>query len=308
MLKNSPPFDPGLAFVEPMLATLVDKPPAGESWSHEIKYDGYRTQIAVSGGEVRVYTRKGYDWTKQYRQIADGALELLEGRSARIDGEIIVQDASGRPDFHALRSSITSAEHRLVFKAFDLIALDGRDLRRHPCSERRALLAEILTGVRPSDPIQLSEDFGGSPSEFLTAAEAMGLEGIVSKRRASSYQSGRSRDWLKIKTFTIGEFVVIGYERPGNAPATLLVASELDGELNYAGRVMNTLGGRARDAFWTRLEARHVASPAVHGIKRKGVQWVRPGIRVKVRHLRGEENLRHATMVPSTSSASSASE
>lgn len=296
MLKEGPPLDPGLAFVDPMLATLVDKPPAGDGWSHEIKYDGYRSQIAMSGGEVRVYTRKGYDWTKQYRQIGQAAVDLI-GRDARIDGEIIVQDATGRPDFHALRSSITSAEHRLVFMAFDLIALERRDLRRRPCGERRALLAEILAGVKPFDPVQLSEDFTGSPVEFLAAAEAMGLEGIVSKRSASFYQSGRSRDWLKVKTFTVSEFVVIGYERPGNAPATLFVASENAGGLAYAGRVMNTLGGRARDAFWTRLEARHATSPAVQAIKRKGVQWVRPEIRVKVRHLRGEEMLRHATMV-----------
>lgn len=296
MLKEGPPLDPGLAFVDPMLATLVDKPPAGDGWSHEIKYDGYRSQIAMSGGEVRVYTRKGYDWTKQYRQIGQAAVDLIR-RDARIDGEIIVQDASGRPDFHALRSSITSAEHRLVFMAFDLIALERRDLRRRPCGERRALLAEILAGVRPFDPVQLSEDFTGSPAEFLAAAEAMGLEGIVSKRSASSYQSGRSRDWLKVKTFTVSEFVVIGYERPGNAPAALLVASEEAGGFAYAGRVLNTLGGRARDAFWAKLEARHATSPAVHGIKRKGVQWVRPEISVKVRHLRGEESLRHATMV-----------
>lgn len=297
MLKKSPSLDPGLLFIEPMLATLVDKPPAGDGWSHEIKYDGYRSQIALSGGDARVYTRKGYDWTKQYRQIADGALELLEGRDARIDGEIIVQDATGKPDFHALRSSITSAEHRLVFMAFDLITLDGRDLRRQPCDDRRVLLGDLLEGVKPSDPIQFSEDFSGSPAEFLAAAEAMGLEGIVSKRKASSYQSGRSRDWLKVKTFATREFTVIGYERPGDAPATLLVASEQDGVLTYVGRVMNTLGGKARDAMWTQLEARHVASPAIHGIKRKGVQWVRPEIRVKVRHLRGEETLRHATMI-----------
>lgn len=296
MLKKSPPLDPGLAFIEPMLATLVDKPPAGDVWSHEIKYDGYRSQIAISGGDVRVYTRRGHDWTKQYRQIGEAAVDLI-GLDARIDGEIIVQDATGKPDFHALRSSITSAEHRLVFMAFDLITLDGRDLRRHSYDNRRALLGDLLEGVKPSDPIQFSEDFTGSPAEFLAAAEAMGLEGIISKRRASSYQSGRSRDWLKVKTFSISEFVVIGYERPGDAPATLLVATEQGGSLIYAGRVMNTLGGRARDAFWAKLEARHVTSPTVRGIKRKGVQWVRPEIRVKVRHLRGEETLRHATMI-----------
>lgn len=105
---------PRLAFIEPMVPTLVDKPPKGDQWFHEIKYDGYRSQIAIAGREVRVYTRNGYDWTKKYRQIADAAVDLI-GRDVRIDGEIIVQDAAGKPDFHSLRSSITWAGNRLVF-------------------------------------------------------------------------------------------------------------------------------------------------------------------------------------------------
>jgi DNA ligase D-like protein (predicted ligase) len=287
---------PPLSYIEPMLATLVDKPPKGDQWFHEIKYDGYRSQIVTAGREVRVYTRNGYDWTKKYRQIADAAVELI-GRNVRIDGENIVQDAAGKPDFQSLRRHITLGGHRLIFYAFDLLTMDGRDLRRRPCQERRLLLAELLAGVSPADPIQISETYEGSGEEFFAAVEKLGLEGMVSKRRSSFYRSGRTTDWVKTKTFTVGEFEIIGYDRSSGKAATLLVAREEDGRLRYAGRVMVTTGGKAREALWGRLEKSIVDAPPLPELKRKDATWVKPGLKVKVRHLRGEETLRHATML-----------
>jgi DNA ligase D-like protein (predicted ligase) len=285
-----------LAFIEPMDPTLVDKPPEGDQWFHEIKYDGYRSQIAIAGREVCVYTRNGYDWTKKYRLIADAARDLV-GRDVRIDGEIIVQDEAGRPDFHTLRRSITVAGDRLVFYAFDLLSLDSEDLRGRPCEERRAMLAALLASVTPADPIHFSQAFEGSGEEFYEAIDKLGLEGMVSKRRSSVYRSGRTTDWVKTKTFTVGEFTIVGYDRSSGKAATLLVAREAAGRLHYAGRVMVTTGGKAREALWERLEKRIVDVPPLPELKRKDATWVKPGLKTKVRHLRGEETLRHATMV-----------
>ncbi|XIK06226.1 hypothetical protein ACG873_02705 [Mesorhizobium sp. AaZ16] len=135
-----------------MMATLVDKPPEGPEWLHEIKYDGYRTQIVIAGKSARAFTRRGLDWTKKYNRIIEAAREL--GHDCHLEGEMIVQDANGRPDFNALRSDIESgAGGRLILYTFDLLSLDGQDLRAKPCEERRALLSDLLGSPLPSYPI-----------------------------------------------------------------------------------------------------------------------------------------------------------
>jgi ATP-dependent DNA ligase len=122
---------------------------------------------------------------------------------------------------------------------------------------------------------------------------------MVSKRRSSFYRSGRTTDWVKVKTFTVGEFTIVGYDRSPGKAATLLVAAEEGGKLRYAGRVMVTLSGKAREALWERLEKCRIDAPLLPELKRKDAEWVEPGLKAKVRHLRGEETLRHATMVVS---------
>src|SRR6218665_811923 len=131
------------AFVETMQPTLVDEPPAGSGWLHEIKYDGYRTQLAIAGGQVRAYTRNGHHWTAKYGPIVEDAARL-ECRSALIDGEVVVQDDAGVTDFGQLRRAMTAEPHRLAFFAFDLLHLDGEDLRQQPLEERRAKLRWLL--------------------------------------------------------------------------------------------------------------------------------------------------------------------
>lgn len=159
------------------------------------------------------------------------------------------------------------------------------------------MLETLLAATRPADPIHFSQAFEGSGEEFYEAIDKLGLEGMVSKRRSSFYRSGKTTDWLKTKTFTVGEFTIIGYDRSLGKAATLLVAREEAGKLRYAGRVMVTTGGKAREALWQRLEKRTVSAPALPELKRKDATWVKPGLKAKVRHLRGEETLRHATMV-----------
>jgi bifunctional non-homologous end joining protein LigD len=287
---------PYALFVPPLLPTLVDTPPEGERWEHEIKYDGYRTLIVVDYGKGRAFTRNGHDWTDKYAGVA-GAACLLTKRSASIDGEMIVQDETGRSDFGALRSAISGQPQRLIFMAFDLLELDGEDLRQEPLRIRRDKLARLIGKANPASPIQFSESLGGSGPEMLQAACAMGLEGIVSKRVDSKYRSGRSAAWLKTKCYGEDEFTVIGAEHEPGKPAFALLARPGDDGLEYAGSAFVTLAGEARNRFWEMVEARKRAKPVIPMEKGKARRWVEPGMRVRAQFLAGEHgHLRHASI------------
>jgi ATP-dependent DNA ligase len=153
-----------LGFIRPEIPTLVPEPPSGEGWIHEIKHDGYRTLIVIDQGKVRAFSRRGRDWTGPYRRVVD-ACAKLPCKAALIDGEIIVQDENGISDFDALRSAIHKAPHRIVFFAFDLLHLDGQDLRRTPLLERRTALRKLIEPDQRS-PIQFSDhaDCDGLPN------------------------------------------------------------------------------------------------------------------------------------------------
>ncbi len=242
-----------LGFVAPMLPTLVPAAPEGGDWLHEIKYDGYRTQLVIEGSSLRAFTRNGYDWSDRYQPILRAASDL-DCHSAIIDGEMIVQDEQGRSDFGAFKRAMERRPETLVFMAFDLLHLNGRDLRAEPLIERRLRLQDLVGCNEPSCCIQYSDHVIGNGADLFEAADAMGLEGIVSKRARSRYRSGRSRDWLKIKCFAEGEFVVIGIERITRRRPTVLLAREVDGRLAYAGAAMVTLANPDRDRFWRNVE------------------------------------------------------
>src|SRR5690349_20270105 len=144
-----------LGFISPELPTLVSEPPPGEGWIHEIKYDGYRTLVVIDRDRLRAFTRNGNDWSRAYRRVCETCGKLA-CKTALIDGEMAVQDELGVPDFHALRSAIYTAPHRIVFFAFDLLHLDGQDLRRTPLMERRAALRKLIERD-PGSPIQFSD-------------------------------------------------------------------------------------------------------------------------------------------------------
>jgi len=283
-----------LAFIPPLLPTLVDEPPDGEGWLHEIKYDGYRTQLVVDEQGGRAFTRNGHDWSRQYAFILGAAAELPLDR-AIIDGEVIVQDENGLSDFRALRASITSNPRRLIFYAFDLLHIDGKDLRRTPLIERRAKLEELIGKHDPQFPIQFSAHVLGNGDAMFEQVKAMELEGIVSKRIDSRYVSGRSTAWLKAKSYEEAEFVVVGTER-GTGPSTALLAREHDGDLEYVGGAMLTLTDKERDRFWADMERLKLPRPAVGIDKRKGAQWVEPKVHARVQYLKGSGKLRHATV------------
>lgn len=175
------------------MPTLVEKPPEGDGWIHEVKFDGYRTQIVRDSDGVRIFTRRGLDWTAKYRDLAKAAGEL-EVESAIIDGEIIVLNDAGLSDFAALRKAITRRQHDLYFVAFDLLHLNGHDLRDMPLEDRREILSEMIPdGGR----IQFSQPLPGDAKSIFHLIDQAGLEGMVSKRKESKYRSGNSTAWLK---------------------------------------------------------------------------------------------------------------
>jgi bifunctional non-homologous end joining protein LigD len=230
-----------------MMPTLTDSVPEDDGWFNELKYDGYRTQVHVGRSEVRAYTRNAYDRTARYETIVKCAGELTCA-SAIIDGELIVQDKSGRSDFHALKAAIAREPDRLVLIAFDLLHLDGRDLRNLRLEQRRTLLERLLGPNETGWPIQFSEAVSDGRALF-NAVETMELEGIVSKRLGSRYRSGPAKAWLKTKCFCEEELVVIGTQRGDKAP-TALLARLVDGSLVNAGGAMVTLPQPERDLFW----------------------------------------------------------
>jgi bifunctional non-homologous end joining protein LigD len=192
-------------FILPCQPYLADRPPAGPEWQHEIKWDGYRIIARKDGERVRLWARTGTDYTTVLDRIR-AALAALPIGSALIDGEAIAFDAEGRPSFTALRSR--EGERGALLIAYDLLELDGQDIRREPLQERRKRLARLLRPTRGkvaqtiASGILLSEAIEGKGKAIFREACRLGLEGIVSKRLGSPYVSTRTRNWLKIKNPT----------------------------------------------------------------------------------------------------------
>jgi bifunctional non-homologous end joining protein LigD len=185
-------------FVRPCVPTIVKSIPRGDDWLHEPKLDGYRLQIVKDGSALRLYSRSGYDWTKRLASLAE-TLAGLHCKSAVIDGELVFPAADGSPNFYRLQSAmVPGQQHELAVFAFDILHHDGDDLRFVPLIDRRLQLTELVarSNVRC---LHLVWGFDNG-AKLLEAAERHGLEGIVSKRQASVYHSGPSRDWVKIKT------------------------------------------------------------------------------------------------------------
>jgi ATP-dependent DNA ligase len=205
-----------LEFIPPQIPTLVGQPPEEDGWVHEAKFDGYRTQIIVDQDGVRLYTRNGYDCTAIYWPIGLAA-ELLPCKVAILDGEVVVTNQRGAPDFNALSAAIGNEPSRLAFVAFDILHLDGRNLCSLPLIERKQALRQLVgPGV---GRIQCSEHFEGDALAIFRAVKTMGLQGIISKRADGRYQSGHSNTWLKTKYFEKADFELLGVGREsGTAP------------------------------------------------------------------------------------------
>ena len=181
------------AFIPFCLPSVSQRPPRGPGWAHELKHDGYRLQIHVRDGRVRLYTMNGADWTSRYPLIVAEA-SRLDG-SAIIDAEVVCSGEDGVPDFELLHDRAN--DHIAVACAFDLLMLNGEDLRRKPFADRKAALRKVLRRSRKG--IQYVEHTEGDGEEMFQAACKLGLEGIVSKRVDAPYRSGPARSWLKIR-------------------------------------------------------------------------------------------------------------
>jgi bifunctional non-homologous end joining protein LigD len=284
-----------LRFIEPQLASPVDQPPEGLHWIHELKYDGYRCQVLLEQGRTRVLTRNGYDWSDRYPSIIRTA-SALRCESAIIDGEAIVQDSTGASDFDSLNSAMRWRPESIILYAFDLMHLDGTDLRQRALSDRRAILKALLRSDDES-PIQFSEEFVGDGAALFGACADKGLEGIVSKHRLAPYRSGRTKTWLKTKCFTESTFVVVGIDRDRKTGAlrALLAKPNSDG-LNYAGAAFIALNEDARTEFLFQVEHLTTAWAAFKSSRRTDVKWCEPKLMVRVKHLAGSKTLRHATV------------
>jgi DNA ligase D-like protein (predicted ligase) len=284
-----------VGFIEPQLATLVDKPPRREGWIHEVKHDGYRTMLLIERGQVTACTRNGFDWSHRYPGIVREAAKL-KCQSAILDGEVIVQDANGVSDFEHLSSVIKWAPERLIFYAFDLLHLDGKDLRDAPLVDRRAKLKELLP---PDDkrPLQFSEEFTGDAAAFFQACAERKLEGMVSKLSSSKYRSGRSKTWLKTKCFTESSLIIIGTDRDRKTGATrALLARADEGGLAYAGAAFIALNRDERENLHSRLERITVKHCAIPKLRLPDARWVEPKLVARVQYLIGAHYLRHATV------------
>ena len=181
------------AFIHPCRLTVVAQPPSGPGWAHELKHDGYRLQIHVRDGRVRLYTMNGADWSKRYPLIVEAATRIRV--AAILDAEVVWIGSDGVADFDALHSRVN--DHSAIACAFDLLMLDGDDLRKKPFSERKAALRKMLK--RTKGGIQYVEHSEGDGAEMFAAVCKLGLEGIVSKRINAAYRSGPSKCWLKTK-------------------------------------------------------------------------------------------------------------
>ena len=246
--------DPLPSFVAPSLATLSDKAPENGNWIHEIKFDGYRIQARLEDGKVKLLTRKGLDWTRKFPTIA-AAIADLPADAALIDGELVVNDAHGVSSFSALQQTLKSGKDAtMAYYAFDLMHLNGDDLRPLPLTHRKAALAKLI-GKNSTGPLHLSESIDEPGPLLIKHACKLGLEGIISKRADASYHSGRGHDWLKTKCSGRQEFVVAGF-----APSTadrhsvgaLILGFYNDGEFVYAGRTGTGFTHKvARDLYRT---------------------------------------------------------
>jgi bifunctional non-homologous end joining protein LigD len=183
-------------FIAPTAPTLAKQPPSGPDWLHEVKFDGFRAQVHIGGGDVAIYSRTGNDMTRRFRSLKR-KLASIPIDNAIIDAELVACDERGQPDFRALISRRYAARD-LCLCCFDLLALDGVPLTEKPLSKRRSLLSKLLKGA-DDQVLGFSMAFE-DPGKLLAAAEKMGLEGIVSKRRDSVYRSGPTRYWVKVKT------------------------------------------------------------------------------------------------------------
>jgi bifunctional non-homologous end joining protein LigD len=264
--------------------------PSGERWIHEIKFDGYRVQVHLANEAVTVFTRRGHDWTKRFKKVADDAWHI-KASSAIIDGEVVVPAANGSTDFSVFRLAERAKGHLDVLVAFDLLSLNGRDIRKVPLFERKVALKKIITG---SD-LQFSESFAIDGREMFTHACKVGLEGVVSKVRDSAYPIGRSNNWVKKTCAQRETLTIAGYALDEGKWDGIYLARRKGDDLIYAGKVDHGFDKSSAAELRRRLEPLvRRTQPYAKRIAHKGI-WVEPKLlaEIEYRAKSAEGKVRH---------------
>jgi bifunctional non-homologous end joining protein LigD len=276
-------------FVSPQLASEAATPPVGDHWVHELKLDGYRVQAHIDkAGKVRLYTRSGLDWTHRMPSIAR-EVGKLSVESAIMDGEVVVLSADGQSSFAELQAAFEEgAKHPLTYFVFDLLHLNGHNLRQQPLTERKGILSQMLGTLGDQETVHYGQHLETEGKPIFDEACRLGAEGIVSKRSDSAYVSGRSKSWLKIKCDRRQEFVVGGFTKPNNGSegiGALLLGYYDDKKLVYAGRTGTGFTQASSRKLRQQLEAmRQTKMPFVDvpGAAAMGALWVRPELVAQV--------------------------
>jgi bifunctional non-homologous end joining protein LigD len=291
------------AFLEPSLASPREKPPSGPKWIHEIKYDGYRMQARIDGRTICLLTRKKLDWTERFLSIA-GALRALGLGSALIDGEIIVEDASGISSFNDLLADLKAGRpDRFRYFVFDVLYCEGFDLTKVILKDRKDLLQQLPAILPPSSPIRFSEHLDVDGPTMLEHACRFGLEGIVSKRVDLPYRSGRGDHWIKSKCLERQEFIILGYipsTAASRSVGSLALGYHDNQNLAYAGRVGTGWSQEQARMLRDELEAISATQPSfakpLPAGTEKNVRWVEPRLvcEIEYRGWTGDRLLRAA--------------
>jgi len=280
------------AFISPALASSVEQPPEGNDWLHELKLDGYRIQIHIDDKDgkrrARLFTRRGLDWTHRMRDVAQSAAELPV-HTAILDGEVVVLNDRGGTSFADLQAAFEEgAEHPLTYFAFDLLHLDGHNLRNLPLEHRKSILEGVLEG-HSDGTLRYSSHIRAHGGDMFRRACEMGAEGIVSKLASSPYRSERSRAWLKSKCVLQQEFVVGGFtplSTGGHGIGSLLLGYYDHGSLIYAGRTGTGFNRKTHELLRNRLDALRQEETPFHnppGEAKKDAVWVKPTTIIEAR-------------------------
>jgi bifunctional non-homologous end joining protein LigD len=271
--------------LEPMLATLGNAVPSGSDWLYEVKWDGYRALCFIEGGKVRMVSRRGTKLDKQFAPVAQALAQSVKADNTIIDGEVVALDESGNPSFQHLQN-LTGfgtkpalkgmAPPNLNFFAFDLLYLNGYDLRKAALIDRRQLLMSILL---PSEIVRYSEHFIGKGDELLQAVRAKGLEGIIAKQAQSRYESKRSGSWIKIKVTTQQDFIVCGYILGEREPfGSLVLGYNKNKKLAYAGNVGSGFTQQSLKGVFEKVKPLITKKPVLSDVPKEigEVTWVKP--------------------------------
>ncbi len=277
-------------FVSPQLASLAKAPPVGKNWVHELKLDGYRIEARIDGrkSSVQLLTRTGLDWTHRMKAVAQ-AVGRLPVETALLDGEVVVLDPDGTTSFANLQAAFQEGtKHALTYFVFDLLHLDGHNLRDLPLRDRKKLLAELMDGADPEGTLRLSEHLTGNAGEIFSNACKLGAEGIISKLGDGKYCPGRGGNWLKLKCNQEQEFVIGGFTLPSNGihgVGALILGQYYEGKLIYAGRTgtgfTQTIHRMLRDKLDKLRQPKPSFAKLPEGVSR-GAIWVKPELVAQV--------------------------